>query len=147
MAYGHNQEPHCQPPLAAASRVLSLETWKERNKHIFRNESKPPEMTWASIIKALQETILSQPWTDEDWKTNQYESIILRELAISTTYALVGMTQVAPKVSTPSEWSPPPQGFIKLNFDGASKGNPGRLVWEGFSEMRKGRSSKPMQEN
>jgi ribonuclease HI len=27
--------------------------------------------------------------------------------------------------SSPSLWSPPPDGFIKINFDGASKGNPG----------------------
>jgi hypothetical protein len=24
------------------------------------------------------------------------------------------------------KWEPPPQGFIKLNYDGASKGNPGQ---------------------
>jgi len=26
---------------------------------------------------------------------------------------------------SPSFWSPPPQDFVKINFDGASKGNPG----------------------
>jgi ribonuclease HI len=28
-------------------------------------------------------------------------------------------------LSSPSLWSPPPKDFLKLNFDGASKGNPG----------------------
>jgi ribonuclease HI len=27
--------------------------------------------------------------------------------------------------SSPTTWTPPPTGFIKINFDGASKGNPG----------------------
>jgi hypothetical protein len=32
----------------------------------------------------------------------------------------------------PLSWSPPPQGFAKLNFDGSSKGNPGPV---GFGEV------------
>jgi hypothetical protein len=27
----------------------------------------------------------------------------------------------------PNSWYPPPQGWIKLNFDGAYKGNPSRM--------------------
>ena len=30
-----------------------------------------------------------------------------------------------PVTRSPSHWMPPPEGFIKINFDGASKGNPG----------------------
>jgi hypothetical protein len=29
-------------------------------------------------------------------------------------------------------WSPSPQGFLKLNFDGASKGNPGEAYYGGL---------------
>jgi hypothetical protein len=33
----------------------------------------------------------------------------------------------------PKVWSCPPIGFFKLNFDGASKGNPGQQAMEEFS--------------
>lgn len=31
-----------------------------------------------------------------------------------------------PKITAPSCWTPPLQGFLKPNFDGAAKGNPGK---------------------
>jgi ribonuclease HI len=35
------------------------------------------------------------------------------------------MTLTSRQPSNPTTWTPPPTGFIKINFDGASKGNPG----------------------
>jgi ribonuclease HI len=32
---------------------------------------------------------------------------------------------------SPDHWCPPPIGFLKLNFDGASKGNPGPVGFGG----------------
>ena len=34
-------------------------------------------------------------------------------------------------IESPDTWSPPPDGVYKLNFDGASKGNPGTFGFEG----------------
>jgi hypothetical protein len=39
-----------------------------------------PWEIWTRIIKSIQETIVTQPWKEEDWKMNQYERNILIEL-------------------------------------------------------------------
>jgi len=47
----------------------------------------------------------------------------------------MGTTECQQKPSTvPIGWSRPPEGFLKLNFDGASRGNPslagiGGIIW------------------
>jgi len=43
------------------------------------------------------------------------------------------------RANNPTIWTPPPSGFLKLNFDGASRGNP-RLA--GFGVVLRNHTSK-----
>eukprot|EP00253_Pinus_taeda_P011910 PITA_11910 len=54
--------------------------WKERNRRIFQNSAKEPEVIWGKAIKLLRETILVDKWVGEDWKANQVEEEILNRL-------------------------------------------------------------------
>jgi hypothetical protein len=87
---------------------------------------------WTQIIKSIQKTIFTQPWKEEHWKRNQYERDILIALALINNMDLVFQTPSPPKVLAPSSLSPPSQGFIKHNFDGAYKGNLGQASLGGF---------------
>ena len=40
---------------------------------------------------------------------------------------------------SPDCWNPPPKGFLKLNFDGASKGNPGKVGYGFILRNNKGK--------
>jgi ribonuclease HI len=98
--------------------------WKERNQRIFNSNSSSSSNTWERIKRFIRETILSKDWAQEDTQCKIEEERILEG------WNLRGCMQTQGKVirktnSSPSVWSPPPSGFIKLNFDGASRGNPG----------------------
>lgn len=54
--------------------------WNERNQRIFQDKENPPEMIWKRTQKLIRETILSNPWEEEDWKTTLEEGRILASL-------------------------------------------------------------------
>eukprot|EP00253_Pinus_taeda_P025221 PITA_25221 len=99
--------------------------WKERNKIIFRGQNSRPEKVWEEISKAIRETVLSDRWDEEDWKMDQQEGRIasLLNLEFSLIYPRKER-QSNPQVQSPNHFSYPGIHSIKLNFDGASKGNP-----------------------
>jgi len=71
------------------------------------------------------ETIRLKNWSIEDLICDKEERPIWSKwdlyLAPSSNLIPLSSTQD----SSPEKWSHPPLGFFKLNFDGASKGNPG----------------------
>jgi ribonuclease HI len=98
--------------------------WKERNKIIFHSKASTPALTWEIIAMLIRETIRSKPWTSEDLKCSLGGAMHFPKLAAQSEQSShVNVTNHQP--SSPTTWSPPPIGFIKINFDGASKGNPG----------------------
>jgi ribonuclease HI len=98
--------------------------WKERNKRIFHSLSCPPEVTWAKIKSLITETVRSKPWTEADQQGSPGELSILQHWQATTS---IQHTQIRHRglPTSPTIWSPPPEHFIKVNFDGASRGNPG----------------------
>jgi hypothetical protein len=75
-------------------------------------------------VTCIFETIKSKAWTPRDLIYNKKEECILQawnlDFQNQATIIVVRHLQCSPRL-----WSPPPTGFIKINFNGASKGNLG----------------------
>jgi hypothetical protein len=100
--------------------------WKERNICIFHSQTSPPTHLWTTILSHLQETLQLHTWTQEDFPTDPGELSILNSWGFSLSISTLPLqSPLKEKAFSPSTWLPPPSDFHKVNFDGASKGNPG----------------------
>ena len=121
---------HCQVINRAWGLSLGFllwNTWKERNNRVFQNSEQPMQVIWQKSIENMRETILVESWTDEDWQTQGFESQILEYLNLKLQMLHLGLWKYRPpNQSLEEHWLPPQPGFIKINYDGASKGNPGQ---------------------
>eukprot|EP00253_Pinus_taeda_P033811 PITA_33811 len=107
--------------------------WKERHRRIFQNSAKNPEVIWARVAESIRETILVSKWADDDWKANPEEQEILNKLNLKPEMVhFKGSTSQDMRSQSPEEFSYPSDHFVKLNFDGASKGNPGDAGFGGI---------------
>jgi hypothetical protein len=82
------------------------------------------DTTWDKIISLIKETIRSKSWKKEDLNCNPEEHCILQ------CWQPILINQLEPRthklqLTSPTIWTPPLANFIKINFDGASKGNSG----------------------
>jgi ribonuclease HI len=101
------------------------QVWKERNRRVFRNLSQPWQSCWQQCRNHVLETISLQHWSDDTGSCAPSELLILQQWQ-PLPFSPPSTPSPPPLVAvSPSSWSPPPYPFIKLNFDGASKGNPG----------------------
>jgi ribonuclease HI len=98
--------------------------WKERNNRIFNSRQSPPTNTWERTKRLIRETIHSQPWSHEDMQCKPEEGIILNGWNMQIRIQPQGRSKKRTD-NIPTHWAPPPHGAFKLNFDGASRGNPG----------------------
>ena len=71
------------------------------------------------------ETLQIKPWSEADLVCTPAELPVLRHWTPPTSSLATSPPPAKPLPISPSLWSPPPFDFLKLNFDGASKGNPG----------------------
>ncbi|XP_059068252.1 uncharacterized protein LOC131858819 [Cryptomeria japonica] len=110
--------------------LIIWETWKERNHRIFQDKEMPQIalcgkiekslielMNEASKQKTLKQNILTK------WDVKLMTS--LPDLIISTLFGN-GNQQAASNPRLDVKWEPPEEGWSKINFDGASAGNPGQ---------------------
>lgn len=106
--------------------IISWEIWKERNRRIFKDQ----EMLASSLVLKIEASItetLNSYIRKSQFKEGSFtlnDSIIKRNWnkLINPPYMYSIKNSEARKNCN---WSPPPQGWYKLNFDGASRGNPG----------------------
>eukprot|EP00253_Pinus_taeda_P018004 PITA_18004 len=108
--------------------------WRERNSRIFKGKSTGPEEIWKRTLKQIKETILAENWADEDWKTTEAEIEILKKLNVEQgmIYHQVSKQNFQLANQSRSVFRKPPEGFIKLNCDGAAKENPGPAGFRGI---------------
>jgi hypothetical protein len=100
--------------------------WKERNWCIFKNEILQEGTLKDAIISQIREMVQSRNCKKETVQLTDHDSRILDffHLKDRCNRATIGwdlQLQLGDRNWTP----PPPLGFLKLNFDKATKGNPG----------------------
>eukprot|EP00253_Pinus_taeda_P011292 PITA_11292 len=107
--------------------------WKERNRRIFQDKAKDSDIIWKRAVSLMRETILVEKWDVEDWKANHTEEMILNSLNLKyeMVYHKHG-SRHSERVQNPDNFIYPRDNFIKLNFDGASKGNPSNAGFGGI---------------
>jgi len=106
--------------------------WKEPNNRIFKDKYGSTQGIIVQILKQLKEivnVILKQP---PEKPLGQRDTHILEQLGLQS-YSPLGSKKIARHRSDGKAfWQPPPHGFLKLNIDGASKGNPGDAGYIGI---------------
>eukprot|EP00253_Pinus_taeda_P011126 PITA_11126 len=112
--------------------LLLWSIWKERNKRIFKDQCSPVEIIWSKLYVNLKETLMLRSWTTEDLPTLDNEKAIWENWNMQLHQE--PHNKVPPKSSNTKKvsWTTPPKLSFKLNFDGASKGNPGTAGFGGI---------------
>lgn len=83
---------------------------------------------------------MAEKWSEKDWKTDPLETKILNALHLSARrgcHHLEGEKELQPR--SLSSFLKPHKDFVKLNFDGASKGNSGLTAFGGILQDEGGR--------
>lgn len=81
---------------------------------------------WEGLVENIRETILVDQWSPKDWKVSPHEARILHYLSlIMEMIALDAYKGRRMDINSLMYFSLPGEGFIKMNFDRASKWNPG----------------------
>ncbi|XP_077251899.1 uncharacterized protein LOC143891144 [Tasmannia lanceolata] len=98
--------------------------WNERNCRILNGKEK----TWRHILLDVKLSIIA--WARRNGGIPYPVGMILRHWD-----TVAKEMKISPDISP--RWDPPPAGWFKLNFDGSSFGNPGRLaLGESFGILR-----------
>ena len=105
------------------------EIWWERKKGIFRQTSSPipqfleglersiVELVNASVRKYNGKHIFS-PW--DGYVIHRWKGLLFPHLPAPWCPSKI------PLIQAQTKWIPSSEGYLKLNFDGASRGNPGK---------------------
>lgn len=99
--------------------------WKEQNNRIFKNKISTQEKVCEGLVNNIRETILVEQWSLEDGQVPPHEARILLCLNLSREMVTPNAWKAKKNnIESPKQFTLLGEGFIKLNFDGALKGNP-----------------------
>lgn len=100
------------------------------------------EQVWTIIYKNIQETLSTKCWSQEDFPSNTKEQSIWNNWQIHLQHPNSSQGNSVRQQNTPTNWSLPPTNTYMLNFDGASKGNPGNTGYGGVIRNHQGNALK-----
>jgi hypothetical protein len=106
--------------------ILIWEIWKERNRRIFKNQELQVVELQRKIEASIMETLnahIRKSQFEEGSFSAWDGSIKNKWVNIINPPQFYKARNKEARVNC--KWSPPPVGWVKLNFDGASRGNPG----------------------
>ncbi|XP_059066340.1 uncharacterized protein LOC131061549 [Cryptomeria japonica] len=119
--------PFLQEVWYAGPIFLLWQVWLERNRRIFRGEQLGIQQVWTRIMGMVQETVKAKseiilPMEEGDAEiVNRFG---IQGISPASACARRGR-RVKHRVQRMGKWLPPPAGFLKINTDGSSRGNPG----------------------
>lgn len=98
--------------------------WKERNERIFREEYQSREETYKSIKFSIEEVVSGNIRNKTIRVYNASDKKMEERWAFKELYEV----RIADKAKNRKKvrWISPKKDWTKLNFDGASRGNPGK---------------------
>eukprot|EP00253_Pinus_taeda_P002977 PITA_02977 len=117
---------------------LTWTIWKERNKRIFQNDQRNLEFSQLTLTENVHQLILEKCSAVPDSQLSARDQYILQIFKLDNGHNIsTASSQQEPRTG-PFGWHRPPVGFLKLNFDGASRGNPGLVGIGGVIRNHKG---------
>eukprot|EP00253_Pinus_taeda_P012787 PITA_12787 len=99
--------------------------WKERNRRIFTEENRNIECAKDSILINIRQLVQAKGKVDPNDKPTGKDLCILKKFQLEAISSYPSRENRAHTSSQLHSWQLPPEACLKLNFDGASRGNPG----------------------
>ena len=96
------------------------------------------DIIWHNFCLNLKETLDLHTWTQEDYPTLAKEKSIWENWNLHLPQRMLSNRLSRCHSASKIAWCPPLQNSFKLNFDGASKGNPGSAGFGGIIRNHKG---------
>lgn len=115
--------------------------WKEQNRRIFLTEHRDINHSLETITQNVRQLILVRCKADKDNQVSARDLRILKAFKLDDGRSMVTTNCQQKPNTTSTFWKRPPAGFLKLNFDGASRGNPdpvgiGGIIWNSAGEIQ-----------
>ncbi|XP_059074768.1 uncharacterized protein LOC131874858 [Cryptomeria japonica] len=111
--------------------------WKEIKRRIFKEVELSTEQLISKIKVSREEVVNGKSVMRKNYRYNNWD----RSMEIKWSLKDIGPVVPSKRQVDMSliKWTVPPKDWVKLNFDGASKGNPGRVGFEAILRDENGR--------